>query len=93
MKRGLFGRRAFGQKPKARLHVLLRSKTNEQGESLPPGAPCGVGYGQSSASCSFAHSLTAAPRLYPHLHQMIKYTKLLDVLSEQSVEPRGAVSK
>jgi hypothetical protein len=51
------------------LHVLLRSKKKEQGESLPPGAPYGVVCGQSSASCSFAHSLTAAPRLYPHLHQ------------------------
>jgi hypothetical protein len=28
-----------------------------------------VGCGQSSASRSFAHSLTAAPRLHPHLHQ------------------------
>jgi hypothetical protein len=29
--------------------VLLRSKGEQKGEGLPPGAPCGVVYGQVSA--------------------------------------------
>jgi hypothetical protein len=40
-----------------------------KGEGLPPRRPFGVVCGQSSASCSFAHSLTAAPRLNPLLRE------------------------
>ena len=41
--------------------VLLRSKGIEQGESLPPSAPCGVDYGQGAALWSVA--LPTASRL------------------------------
>ena len=41
--------------------VLLRSKGNQEGERLPPGAPCGVACGQASALRSV--DLTTASRL------------------------------
>ena len=43
--------------------VLLRSKGNEQGESLPPGAPCGVACGQALQPCGLSGGLTPASRL------------------------------
>ena len=41
--------------------VLLRSKGKQKGERLPPGAPCGVVYGQVSSLRSV--DLTTATRL------------------------------
>jgi len=41
--------------------VLLRSKDKHKGEGLPPGAPCGVVYGQVSSLRSV--DLTTASRL------------------------------
>jgi hypothetical protein len=43
--------------------VLLRSKGNEQGESLPPGAPCGVACGQALQPCGLSGGLPTASRL------------------------------
>ena len=43
--------------------VLLRSKGHEKGESLPPGAPCGVVCGQALQPCGLSGGLPADSRL------------------------------
>jgi hypothetical protein len=54
--------------------VLLRSKGEQKGERLPPGAPCGVVYGQVSALRSV--DLTTASRLRRADTPICKETRL-----------------
>ena len=39
------------------------ARANEQGEGLPPGAPCGVAYGQALQPCGLSDGLPTGSRL------------------------------